>query len=156
MKKLAVLFFTTLTMLNCKNQEEKTENAKPEAIKSDEKKADSLVMGNYLFDDEKNLITFVIEKNGDEIKGYLTYQLAEKDRNSGKFSGKFDNGILLGKYTFKSEGKESVREVAFKLDGDKLIEGYGVLNEDGTAFKDVSKLIFDSKMPLSKINGVFE
>jgi hypothetical protein len=113
-------------------------------------------MGNYLFEDGKNLITFVIEENRNEIKGFLTYELAEKDKNSGKFSGKFEDGILIGKYTFKSEGKESVREVAFKVDGDKLIEGYGELNEDGTAFKDASNLNFTSKMPLTKIDGVFE
>lgn len=156
MKKFTILFFITLTMLNCKNKEEKTENTKPKEIISEEKKANSLETGNYLFEDGKNIITFIIEENGNEIKGFLTYELAEKDKNSGKFSGKFKDGILIGKYTFKSEGKESTREVAFKVDRDKLIEGYGDLNEDGTTFKDVTNLNFTSKMPLTKIDGVFE
>ncbi len=156
MKKLTLLFFTVLTMLNCRNKEENTENTNNQEITAEEKIVDTLAMGNYLFEDGKNLITFVIEENRNEIKGFLTYELAEKDKNSGKFSGKFEDGILIGKYTFKSEGKESVREVAFKVDGDKLIEGYGELNEDGTAFKDASNLNFTSKMPLTKIDGVFE
>jgi hypothetical protein len=156
MKKLTLLFFTVLTMLNCRNKEENTENTNNQEITAEEKIVDTLAMGNYLFEDGKNLITFVIEENRNEIKGFLTYELAEKDKNSGKFSGKFEDGILIGKYTFKSEGKESTREVAFKVDGDKLIEGYGELNEEGTAFKDASNLSFTSKMPLTKIDGVFE
>jgi len=164
MKKIAILFFTALTLLNCKKKEEKTENISPQEGTSEEKKPDSLVMGRYLFDDGKNKITFEIIENGkeikgnptNEIKGFLTYELAEKDKNSGNFTGKFNDGILLGKYTFQSEGKESIREVAFKVDGDKLIEGYGDLNEDGTAFKDVTKLNFTSKMPLTKTDWVIE
>jgi hypothetical protein len=156
MKKFTILFFTILTMLHCKNKEENPENTNNQEITTEEKKLDTLAMGNYLFEDGKNLITFVIEENGNKIKGFLTYELAEKDKNSGKFSGKFENGILIGKYTFKSEGKESTREVAFKVDGDKLIEGYGELNDDGTTFKDASNLNFTSKMPLTKIDGVFE
>jgi hypothetical protein len=156
MKKFTILFFTILTMLHCKNKEENPENTNNQEITTKKKKVDTLAMGNYLFEDGKNLITFVIEENGNEIKGFLTYELAEKDKNSGKFSGKFEDGILIGKYTFKSEGKESTREVAFKVDGDKLIEGYGDLSEDGTAFKNASNLNFTSKMPLTKIDGVFE
>lgn len=156
MKNFILLFFTVLTMLNCKNKEEKTENTNPQEITAEEKKVDTLAMGNYLFDDGKNIITFIIKENKNEIKGFLTYKLAEKDENSGKFSGKLNDGILIGKYTFKSEGKESTREVAFKVDGDKLIEGYGELNEDGTTFKDASNLNFTSKMPLTKTDGVFE
>jgi hypothetical protein len=156
MKKFVILIFTALTVLNCKNKEEKTENTNPQEITSEEKNSPVLEMGNYLFEDGKNIITFVIKENGNGIEGFLTYELAEKDRNSGKFSGKFNEGILLGKYTFLSEGKESTREVAFKVDGNKLIEGYGELNEDGTTFKDVTNLNFTSKMPLTKIDGVFE
>lgn len=164
MKKYTILFFTVLTMLNCKNKEEKSENANTKEVVSDDKKTGSLILGRYLFEDGKNKITFEITEDGTEmkgnptyeIKGYLTYELAEKDKNSGKFSGKFNNGILIGKYTFQSEGKESLREVAFKVDGDKLIEGYGELNEDGTSFKDVTQLHFDSKMPLIKTAWVME
>lgn len=150
MKKLAVLFFTALTMLNCKNKEEKTENSTPQEVVTEEKTTSSLDFGCYIFDDGKNNVSFEITENGSEIKGNLIYAYAEKDKNSGSFFGKLNEGILIGKYTFQSEGKESVREVAFKVDGDKLIEGYGDLNEDGTAFKDATNLNFNSKMPLTK------
>lgn len=150
MKKFTILFFTALTMLNCKKKEEKTEDSTPKEVVSKEKTASTLDIGCYIFNDDKNKITFEITENGSEIKGNLTYSFAEKDKNSGSFSGKLNNAILIGKYTFQSEGTESVREVAFKLDGDKLIEGYGDLNKDGTALKDATHLDFSSKMPLTK------
>jgi hypothetical protein len=153
MKKFTILFFTVLTMLHCKNKEEETENTNLEVV-TEEKTASQLDLGCYIFDDGKNNVSFEIIENTSEIKGNLNYAFAEKDKNSGSFTGKLTDGILLGKYTFQSEGKESVREVAFKVDGDKLIEGYGELNEDGTAFKDVTNLNFTSKMPLTKTDCV--
>ncbi|CAM4387310.1 hypothetical protein [Flavobacterium terrigena] len=151
MKKLTILFFTALTMLNCKKKEvEKIENSTPQEVVTDEKVTPQLDLGCYIFNDGKNNVSFEITENGEEIKGNLNYAYAEKDKNSGSFSGKLNDGILLGKYTFQSEGKESVREVAFKVEDDKIIEGYGDLNEDGTTFKDATHLSFTSKMPLTK------
>lgn len=156
MKKFALLFFTALTMLNCKNKEEKTENTNPKEVTTEEKAIPQLGLGCYIFKDDKNNISLEITENENEIKGNLTYTIAEKDKNSGNFTGKLNDGILIGKYTFQSEGKESTREVAFKVEGDKLIEGYGDLNEDGTSFKDASNLNFTSKMPLTKTDCIKE
>ena len=153
MKKISILFFTVLTMLNCKNQEEEKVS---QEIEAKEKTSTSLDLGCYIFNDGKNNISLEITDIGNEIKGNLMYAFAEKDKNSGKFSGKVNDGILIGTYTFQSEGKESVREVAFKVENNKLIEGYGDLNEDGTAFKDATKLNFTSKMPLTKTDWVIE
>jgi len=150
MKKLAVLFFTALTMLNCKNKEEKIENVTPQEVVPEETLLTTLDLGCYVFNDEKNNISLEITENGSEIKGILNYSLSEKDKNSGNFTGKLNDGILIGKYTFQSEGTESKREVAFKVEGKNLIEGYGDLNEDGTKFKDISNLNFSSTMPLTK------
>ncbi len=148
MKKISILFFIVLAMLNCKNKDEKIENSRKTV--SEEKNSTLLDLGCYIFDDGKNKISLEITDIKNEIKGNLIYAFAEKDKNSGKFSGKINDGILIGTYTFQSEGKESVREVAFKVENNKLIEGYGDLNEDGTAFKDATNLNFTSKMPLTK------
>jgi hypothetical protein len=107
---------------------------------------------------------FLYEANGSKIKlrllygdndslttGELNYDLAEKDSNKGMFVGKFENNILIADYTFQSEGTESKRQVAFQLKDGKFIEGYGDMNEDGTRFKDETKIKFDSKMPLSEV-----
>jgi hypothetical protein len=150
MKKILVAAFTALTMLNCKNKEQTTEtkNTDPQEVIAE--KTTALNLGCYVFDDGKNIVSLEITKNGEEIKGNLTYALFEKDKNSGKFTGKLKEGILIADYTFMSEGKESIRQIAFKAEGNKLIEGYGEQNNEGTAFKDISNVQFTSAMPLTK------
>lgn len=150
MKKLLVTAFIALSMLNCKNKEQTTEttNTVPQEVIAE--KTTDLNLGCYVFDDGKNIVSLEINENGEEIKGNLTYALSEKDKNSGKFTGKFKEGILIADYTFQSEGKESIRQVAFKAEGDKLIEGYGEINNEDTAFKDISNIEFTSTMPLTK------
>ena len=150
MKKLIIAAFAALTMLNCKNKEQKTETTKTDSQEVIAEKTIALDLGCYVFDDGKNIVSLEITENKEEIKGNLTYALYEKDKNSGKFTGKFKDGILIADYTFQSEGKESIRQVAFKAEGDKLIEGYGELNDEGTAFKDISNIQFTSTMPLTK------
>lgn len=150
MKKLLVAAFAALTMLNCKNKEQKTETTNTDAQEVIAEKTTILNLGCYVFDNGKNIVSLEIIENGAEIKGNLTYALSEKDKNSGKFTGKLKEGILIADYTFLSEGKESIRQIAFKTEGDKLIEGYGELNNEGTAFKDISNIQFTSTMPLTK------
>lgn len=150
MKKLIVLSFVLLTMLNCKNKEQKTENSNAIPQEVAEETPTPLDLGCYIFDDGKNNVSLEITENSKEIRGSLTYALLEKDKNSGNFTGKLKDGILIANYTFQSEGAESIRQVAFKVDGDKLIEGYGELNNDGSTFKDKKNINFTSKMPLTK------
>nr|WP_315257035.1 hypothetical protein [uncultured Flavobacterium sp.] len=150
MKKLLVAAFAALYMLNCKNNEQTTETTNTDPQEVIAEKTSALNLGCYVFDDGKNIVSLEITENGEEIKGNLTYALFEKDKNSGKFTGKLKEGILIADYTFLSEGKESIRQVAFKTEGDKLIEGYGELNTEGTAFKDISNIQFTSTMPLTK------
>ena len=152
MKKLIIVSFVALTLLNCKNKEQKTENSKSDLQEIAKEKISPLDLGCYIFDDGKNNVSLEITQNGKEIKGNLTYAFDQKDKNTGNFTGALHEGILIANYTFQSEGSESIRQVAFKVDGDQLIEGYGDLNNDGTAFKDIKNINFTSKMPLLKTN----
>jgi len=64
--------------------------------------------------------------------GKLEYKLFEKDRNQGTIQGHFVGDTLFAAYTFQSEGVQSVREVAFLRQGNKLVEGFGeVAEKDG-------------------------
>lgn len=107
-------------------------------------------LGCYTYSENGTLITLEITENDNPVKGTLTYALSEKDKNTGAFTGEFNDGILLGIYTFQSEGKESRREVAFLFEDNQFIEGYGELNEDGTTFKNVKAINYVSIMPLTK------
>lgn len=106
----------------------------------------------FSYDKDGNDISMQIETTGEEVFGALAYSLAGKDKNAGFLKGKWKKNMLLLDYTFLSEGKESTCQVAFEVRDGQLIEGYGEMNEDGTAFKDVAKLKFTSTMPLSKID----
>lgn len=144
MKNIVLLFFIALTLTNCKKKEVQVDPPKMEMTSS------FIPTGCYVFNDTKNVISFEITDNKAEIKGLLAYSLAEKDRNSGNFVGQLNNGVLIGNYTFQSEGTESTRQVAFKINGNKLLEGYGEMNTDGTMFKDTNVLTYPNDMPLIK------
>lgn len=144
MKKLLIIAFCILTLSSCKKKEVLVDPSKMETMQS------LLPIGCYVFNDSKSVISFEITDNKDEIKGILAYSLAEKDRNSGSFVGQVNNKTLIGTYTFQSEGTESTRQVAFKINGNQLLEGYGEMNADGTTFKDTNALTFPNEMPLTK------
>lgn len=86
------------------------------------------------------------------VEGNLTYAYAEKDKNTGTFKGTLNDDKVIGKYTFMSEGVQSIRDVAFKVDNDQLIEGYGDMDESGTTFKDTSSINYSTTMPLKKVD----
>lgn len=102
----------------------------------------SEIAGSYLYEQNGDTVSLHLTVNGETAAGHLTYALKEKDRNTGTFEGKVENGVLLADYTFNSEGQSSVREVAFRLDGTSAVEGYGDMEEKNgkMLFKDVSKL----------------
>lgn len=142
---LSVAFITLF--LSCKNETpETTTDPVTEAIKPEGPKTTC-----YSFEGNGNSVSLQMETEGSEVSGTMVYSLAEKDKNTGTFKGIIENNIIVADYTFQSEGVESSRQIAFEIKGDQLIEGFGEMNEDGTKFKDVKELKFNSTMPLSKI-----
>ncbi|WP_456314389.1 hypothetical protein [Pseudomonas shirazensis] len=88
-----------------------------------------------------------------EVNGKLSYNLYEKDKNEGTLIGNMKGDTLIADYTFMSEGVSSVREVAFLQRENTFIEGYGdvVDANNKVAFKDKSKLKFDAKTTLTRV-----
>lgn len=150
MKKIIAISFVLLAMLSCRNRDSKTENVNAAVEKLTDKTATFLEPACYVYSDGKNYVSLEFTEIGSTYKGNLTYAFAEKDKNTGTFVGQLKDGVLLADYTFQSEGVESVRQVAFKVSNDTLIEGYGDMNAEGTAFKDVNQLNFTSTTPLVK------
>jgi len=93
----------------------------------------------------------LIEK-ADSISGNLGYNLYEKDKNAGTISGVVKGDTLIADYTFQSEGRESVRQVAWLKKGNQLLEGFGDVEEINgkTKFKDLATLKFDSGLVFSQ------
>lgn len=151
MKKLIILSLLTLSFVSCKNKTSKEQNTSEEKeVVTTEKPSSLLQLGCYSYNENNNAINLEITNFGNGITGKLTYAFDRKDSNSGIFSGKLDGDKLFGEYTFMSEGVESKREVAFLVKDNQLIEGYGELNENGTAFVDKNNIKYSSTMPLTK------
>ena len=94
----------------------------------------------------QNTATARFNIEGKQVKGTLEYDYAEKDDSKGKLNGTLNNDIIMAEYTFLSEGRESVMEVVFKLQGNKMIQGYAEMEEQGgkLVFKDGVKLSFQN------------
>lgn len=149
-KQLLFSIAFALMLIGCKKEIPKTPKptvpiAEETVPESDEPKTEC-----YLYNEKGSVISLQLSYNENGISGIMTYALKEKDHNFGTIDGKIENGIYIGDYKFLSEGVESTRQVAFLLKDRKAIEGYGEMTADGTKFKNVAKLKFDSTMPLTK------
>lgn len=148
---IAIVFFT---IVSCKNKtDDKSELVikQEDTIKEATKKA-ILDKGCFEYNNNGNVIKIEITEVTQNVTGNLDIAYAEKDANKGTFIGTLNNNKLIGIYKFQSEGTESSREIAFLIKDNKLIEGYGELNEEGTKFKDTSAIKYTSTMPLTKVD----
>jgi hypothetical protein len=89
---------------------------------------------------------------GNKVTGTALYNLYEKDKNKGTIAGTIVGDTILADYTFQSEGTQSVREVAFLIKDNKLLEGFGEVKEGNSkaTFKDPKRLVFGNAMAFSK------
>lgn len=150
MKNLFLTAFVAIAIVGCKEKKEETRMANESEVQIPEDKSGILEKGCYTYNAHGNTVNFEITDIGDSILGNLSYAYSGKDRNTGTFKGHLNNDKLIGDYTFRSEGVESSRQVAFMVKDNQLIEGYGELNGEGTAFKDSNTLTYSSTMPLTK------
>lgn len=144
-KKILFSIAFVLLLMSCKK-----ETATPQITVSDETKSAPPKMECYFYNANGSEINLQLQYDGNKVSGTLNYALAEKDSNKGTIKGKVENNTLIADYTFYSEGIQSTRQVAFQFKDEKVIEGYGEMTEDGTQFKDVTQLSFDSNAPLTK------
>jgi len=84
--------------------------------------------------------------------GELNYKWFEKDKNTGSIEGEMHGDTLVANYTFNSEGKQSVRQVAFLRKGNQLLEGFGDVEEkDGKVrYKNLSSVKFGNDIVFEK------
>lgn len=150
--KRSVLLFVTLTgcFTACQN-------------KSPEQKIDSLATATdtsavktrtcYAYIKNKDTVLLSFNTAGHTIAGSLSYNLFEKDKNSGTVSGLIKGDTIIADYTATGEGMTSVRQVAFLKKGDQLLEGYApTVEKNGKwIFTGTSELKFGASLVLSAI-----
>ena len=110
----------------------------------------------YAYTKDNNNVQMQITIVDNLATGNLLYEYFEKDKNLGTFSGEMKGDTLIAAYTFLSEGKTSVREIAFLKINNEWIEGYGAMEElsGKMIFKNKSDLKFESTMPLTKVECI--
>ncbi len=105
------------------------------------------VKGCYVANLAKDVYTLRIltEQNG-VVTGTLHYDNFEKDSSRGTFTGTYRDGILLGYYSFDSEGMHSESQVIFKKMGNAFVQGFGPIEVVGnrSSFTDINQVTFDS------------
>ncbi len=141
-----LLILATSTFIACQNNP--STNNDEETITSVVTKQDC-----YTYTKNKDTATLTTMSSGHIVTGELQYQLFEKDSNKGSIKGEMKGDTLVADYTFGSEGKNSVRQVAFLQKDGKLVEGFGeVIEKDGKmVFKNLSTLKFGGTIEFTKI-----
>lgn len=111
-----------------------------------------VVNGCYQMAYKKDTARLQLQLKDSTITGTLFYHWHQKDWNEGTLTGVLRGDTILADYTFQSEGMTSVREVAFLLRDDALLQGYGNLADHNgkTVFAQKTKLQFDSLQPFIK------
>lgn len=152
MKKIILLSLIVIGFASCKNNTAKEQDTsqEKESVVITKKTSPLLQVGCYSYSGNNSVVNLDITDLDNGVTGKLTYALDGKDHSSGIFNGKLNEDKLFGVYTFSSEGIESKREIAFLIKDGKLVEGYGKLNEDGTAFTNKNDISYTSTMPLTK------
>jgi hypothetical protein len=147
--KLINIFISLALLASCNSPENNTE--KPGTGKADSKKPS--LLNCYRYATESDTIILKAIHVGKSITGILVYKFKEKDKNQGTIQGAMRGNILLADYTFMSEGIQSVRQVAFKLEGNTFTEGYGdSYDRNGKMiFKNVDSLFFSSSIKLTEV-----
>ncbi|MEO8534938.1 MAG: hypothetical protein ABI441_14365 [Flavobacterium sp.] len=155
MKKLFTLTFIIIVgFVSCKKTDTVTGEIAPSAPKEAEIAEPA---GNqcYSYASNNSMVDLSFNVNSQqEVNGTLSYNISGKDKNEGILVGNMKGDTLIADYTFTSEGISSVREVAFLSREGTFIEGYGETVEanDKITFKDKSKLKFDQKNILIKVD----
>lgn len=101
----------------------------------------------------KDSVSLNMEFQDSVVNGNLNYMFYEKDANMGTINGTWKDSIIHTYYTFRSEGVISVREMAWKINGDELWPAIGEIAQRNDTFYYLKpdRLQFDSVNPFLKI-----
>lgn len=143
----AIFLLTACNQAGKPEEENKKESTEKPAVNQDRE--------CYAWVSGRDSVSFNLEHGTTGVRnGWLVYSWAEKDRNEGSWKGTIDEDILAGWYTFQSEGRLSVRQVAWKVVGNALWPASGPVKQqqDTTYFADPVHLQYDSIQAWRKVS----
>jgi hypothetical protein len=144
---IPLMILCTNIFISCNSNKK---NPTSENNVSKQSKAESKTINCYQYTSNADTILLKVIREGDAVTGTLVYNLDGKDKNTGAIQGEMMEDMLVAKYTFMSEGIQSVRQVAFKFKDNTFVEGYGEteVRNNEAAFKDVNNLSFNDSIKL--------
>lgn len=111
------------------------------------------LLGCYIATLSKDIyVISLVSDSGNKVKGMLAFNNYEKDSSSGSFDGTYNDGILLGTYSFDSEGTRSDMPVIFKKVDNGFVRGFGDTQfvNGVESFKDISSIKYDTTYTFTK------
>ena len=121
------LFFCILiasVLFSCNNAPQQSEGTLEDSTTVTAAKTEPVVGEQcYLFVAAKDTYALKLNIIDTAVKGTAVFKNFEKDSNQGTVEGKMNGDIIRLWYNFQSEGMNSVRELYFKKEGDKLVTG---------------------------------
>lgn len=107
----------------------------------------------YLYQGSKDFVLLKITLAGADATGTLEYRENGKVLRTGDIRGQVQGDVLYGQYTYTSDGKTLIREVAFKLTAQEAREGQGETWELGgrTLFKNRNGLNYNSSLVMTSV-----
>lgn len=155
--KLSFFSIITILLTSCNNDKSKEAATTATPVNDTAKKEEVKVMipksACYIWVKGKDTIRLKTEVFPNVVTGNLSYKFSEKDASNGEIDGKLSGDTLLADYRFMSEGKQSVKQVAFLIKDSTATEGYGPMEEkEGKmVLKNISEVDFTKGTKLSKV-----
>jgi hypothetical protein len=158
MLKSYLLLLSTTIFTACNTNKTTVADAETDSAKPAE---NTIMIPNtqcYASINGKDTVFLKMEKYPNVVTGTLIYKLYEKDANKGDIDGKLSGDTLIADYRFISEGKESIRQVAFLIKDSTATEGYTDMEElnGKMVFKNISHIDFSTGIKLKQIDCPLE
>jgi hypothetical protein len=133
--KSLVVFSCFCSFASCQSPNENSEKNKSEQDKTVEAVVRPAIVQCYENQGGTDTVQLRLTDSAGIVSGDLNYRIQGKDANHGSFTGKMFGDTLIADYNFRSEGVQSVRQIAFLKKDSFLVEGFGPVNQVGKQMK---------------------
>jgi len=145
-----MIFWVLLGFLSCQNTDKQVDANKGKDSLANNKPINSTQTEQLCFElrFKEDLSELKLDIQGEEVRGILNILPYEKDASMGTLKGKKTGNIIRAEWTYVIEGNTQSEEVEFKLEGDKVFQRLGELEEKNGKFllKETSKIEYSDPM----------
>ncbi|HOY15965.1 MAG TPA: hypothetical protein PLC89_01675 [Haliscomenobacter sp.] len=154
-KTLPGLLFAALLLVSCQNTPKQTD---PESTEPRSGGKPPTKTSCYELRFGPDLTAIELTVVGDEVSGFMAWEPDQKDGARGMFKGQKVGDEITAVFDYMIEGSIQSEEVVFKMEGDKLLQGRGEMDDNNgqLTFKDKSKLDWEETFSLTDCANIKE